>query len=88
MTIQETGETLILWINSCKTQEQLNLIKTDLVQRYIVDRFTSVTDIMHMALILDGIEEALEIKNKKLVENGSDTEAVHEEQIKKRTDSL
>lgn len=87
MTIQETGETLILWINSCETQEQLDLIENDLVHKYIIDRFSETTEILHMELILHGINEALHLQNKKITTNEpSVTNSVRNEQGEKRTD--
>lgn len=38
MSLQETTETLILWCNSCQTENQLTLLDS-LIDRFLINRF-------------------------------------------------
>lgn len=39
MTVQETRDTIITWVKSCTTQEQLNLL-SEIINGFIVERFS------------------------------------------------
>lgn len=64
MTLQETKDIITVWINSCTTSEQLDLL-TEVIKRFVVDRFTGQVDMMDMVMAETDLNEAL--SNQKLI---------------------
>jgi len=63
LTLQETTETLILWCNSCQTDQQLVLLDS-LIDRFLINRFRGD---LELANEVSKVLVALQDRSKKLL---------------------
>lgn len=66
LTIQQTEETILSWIKSCNSEDQLNLIK-EVIDKFITDRYRHYSSPGELAMISSRLENNIENRKKKII---------------------